>query len=516
MKNIYFIIFTLYATFSYSQNRITITIPGIEKKDSIIQVKSRDENIGNMLSSEKLYQTGFWNNYYPKDARVFKYNDIIFKLRDKDEAKNKKAIKQNKYNKDSVYNSIKDSIYPILKQELLKDIICYSELPPKFRSHIQSSFIYCVTDAYNNHLPLVLTPDMIWLLIQQGFGQHIFYNSYKLKDSLILNTAPTILSTKIQTNSVYSATTWENVISSLSDTLQKYTQNNITNILQANYSTTSTLEKTVSTITTLDAFSSYFEFGVMLFSCGIPEIKLVGTTQDWELLKEKVLLLEKYDLQWWTKELIPILNEFTNASKGEINTDFWKKIYTMNPNEVCGPPSYNGWIFNFYPYDKSGYRYNFKEKDGLYTDEVSSFLVHVTDETSLPPKGYNVEIWGGFLGYEQDPITFALKPLIGWFVRDNSNLEKANVAWYKKERNINFTYELDLNDIPYEITQLKKINRLSVAFKSLIYIPEELSKVKINKLILTGKIDEKGIERIKSLFPKTKIIINGKLIEKKK
>ena len=39
--------------------------------------------------------------------------------------------------------------------------------------------------AYENHLPIRLTPDIIWLLIIQGFSQHINYNAEYLRNKFV-------------------------------------------------------------------------------------------------------------------------------------------------------------------------------------------------------------------------------------------------------------------------------------------------------------------------------------------
>ena len=38
--------------------------------------------------------------------------------------------------------------------------------------------------GYENHLPIRLTPDIIWLLIVQGFAQHVNFNAEYLRNKL--------------------------------------------------------------------------------------------------------------------------------------------------------------------------------------------------------------------------------------------------------------------------------------------------------------------------------------------
>src|SRR5579885_1546412 len=42
-----------------------------------------------------------------------------------------------------------------------------------------------VNTAYDNHLPLVFSPDHIWLLIAQGLSQHINNNAEELRHQFV-------------------------------------------------------------------------------------------------------------------------------------------------------------------------------------------------------------------------------------------------------------------------------------------------------------------------------------------
>ncbi len=40
-------------------------------------------------------------------------------------------------------------------------------------------------NAYENHLPICLTPYIIWLLIVQGFSQHINFNAEYYRNKFV-------------------------------------------------------------------------------------------------------------------------------------------------------------------------------------------------------------------------------------------------------------------------------------------------------------------------------------------
>lgn len=60
------------------------------------------------------------------------------------------------------------------------------------------------------------------------------------------------------------------------------------------------------------------------------------------------------------------------------------------------------------------------------------------------------------------------------------------------------------------LLELTRVNKLKMEFTDEIDIPDELAKVKIGELELSGRIDEEGIDRIRNLFPDTEIRVNGR------
>lgn len=60
--------------------------------------------------------------------------------------------------------------------------------------------------------------------------------------------------------------------------------------------------------------------------CGIPEISLSGTVDDWQSVRDRADELTKYNLEWWTNSLLPVLDELVNAAKGKPNIIFFKEL----------------------------------------------------------------------------------------------------------------------------------------------------------------------------------------------
>ena len=67
-----------------------------------------------------------------------------------------------------------------------------------------------------------------------------------------------------------------------------------------------------------------------------------------------------------------------------------------------------------------------------------------------------------------------------------------------------------VKEIPEALFKLKEIRYLEISFTGSILIPDKLKEIKIKKMKLSGKIDKSEIDRIRNLFPDTKLIINNK------
>lgn len=201
-------------------------------------------------------------------------------------------------------------------------IIAKSESPDSLVSFGPNSFFNGMYQAYADHRPFVLSPDMIWLLISQGFARHINANQESMRNELVDFSGKLSLIVREDKKLEDPTLSWEKIFPQFTEQISQYTGNHLTELLTCNFSTTTSLEKVASEITIMEAVKPYFEFIIIRIVCGIPEITLEGTPEDWEKLLHKARGLKEYKLDWWISELEPLLEEFVKASKGEVNKDF--------------------------------------------------------------------------------------------------------------------------------------------------------------------------------------------------
>lgn len=351
-------------------------------------------------------------------------------------------------------------------------------------------FVRAVQMSYAEHRPLSISPDMIWLLIAQGFAAHVDANADSLRHLFVIHEGRKVLNVQrddyVRGDSLFP---WPEVFVSLRDQIDANTNAQLAELITPTFSTTGFAEKAAYEVTLMDAMSKYFVFAVTAM-CGIPEITLEGTPEDWAALEERAGRLDAYGLDWWLDELKPILHEFTLAAQGKPNTVFWQDMFKLTEvDAVCTTVDVvNGWILQFFPYvdeapnpwvsqpDKVlAYRQamdeammlrkdpeiqkqlekepktekQFQEKKallnkvypeayayGLRALELSDFPLGISNADLLINdngilRGY--EMCAGFVGVGQDAATKHLRPEINWFVVDKNTAPPAEDAkLYKK------------------------------------------------------------------------------------
>ena len=401
------------------------------------------------------------------------------------------------------------------------NIIARSQLPDSIVHFGYHSFFNGMYQAYADHRPFVLSPDMIWLLVSQGFARHVSANPEKLRHHFVDfsgKVSLVVVTDEITLDNPNSP--WEKVFPQFTEQIAKYTGSEIINLLSSDFTTTTSVEKVASEITIMEAMKPYFEFIVIRIICGIPEITLQGTPEDWQKILDKTKQLKKYDLEWWTEELEPILEEFVKASKGEINKDFWINMFKYHSQKNYGAPNIiDGWIVKFFPYDKDGKRNNLKELEGrggnLPEEIVKADLKYIDSETGVETP---LELWAGFIGLEQNMENFALTPKIGWMIRkkdiDNIGL-KQKLEADNKTTGWGGGISIRVKEFPNELLSLKEIESIEIAFLNEITIPDEFANVKVKNLKLSGKITDTEINRIIKMFPNSQISINGEYVKGK-
>jgi hypothetical protein len=284
--------------------------------------------------------------------------------------------------------------------------------------------------AFSQHRPLTLSPDMIWVTIVQGLAQHVRNHAERLRDRFVRHAGK--LEIRVVRNDLLRGSpenAWDGVIRDFSFAIKTHLGPRYDDLI-SDFSTTGPVERTACEVALLDTFQPYFEYRVVCI-CGIPEITLEGTTDDWRRLRDKVEALAPYDLDWWLPHIREVSDQFVRASEGDIDLRHWKDIYKQE--RAYGADNVNGWLVNLVPYLKNGRTGNFTVCNPLLEDPdervstkmLPSGVSQVPFRCRWPDQEEDtaMEFLGGFLGVTRDASTLALRPKLGWAVRQGSELD---------------------------------------------------------------------------------------------
>ena len=170
--------------------------------------------------------------------------------------------------------------------------------------------------AFCDHRPLVLSPDHVWLCVAQAVGRHIDARAEALRHQFVAHEGRRVLEVRRDEFIPGSPDNdWAGVVATFDDALREILGPRGHGIFCAGSSTTDAATRTASSIVMMGAVQQYFDFRVSSL-CGIPELTLEGTPQDWTALRERVDLLEDLGLDWWLPMLRVLLQQFEAAAHG--------------------------------------------------------------------------------------------------------------------------------------------------------------------------------------------------------
>jgi len=364
-----------------------------------------------------------------------------------------------------------------------------------------------IVRSFAEHRPLVLTPDMVWLVIAQGFSQHVNDNAEALRSKLVKHDGQVTLMVRTKEDLLTGHPDWEGLMTDFERQIAANTQGDIAITITSDFTTTGPIERIASQVTLMSAMQHYFEYMVFYLSCGIPDITLQGTPDDWQKVYDKAMSLKGYNLEWWTKDLAPILKEFVRASEGHPRQSFWQDMVMKKAPDVInrgscgmGQTEVDGWFLKLFPYDKDGVRIGSKVK---YNKEMLSEMVkvpvrYVVAQPDGTTQETDLSLFAGFVGVKEDTTTRVLMPQMGWMVRKAEDPNGRNEA-------LRHGLALRVKEVPEGLRGTKSINNLTLFFVDRVRLPQWMEDIDITTFIVHGKVTKKEAKALKKRFPNIRL-----------
>jgi hypothetical protein len=306
--------------------------------------------------------------------------------------------------------------------------------------------------AFADHRPLCLSPDIIWLTLTQGLANHININAERLRRQCVRHDGQlTIVVRRDEFIKGSPENPWPGVFAEFSEHIRGYI-GEAHRLIVPDFSTTGAVERAAAEVVLLDAMQAYFRYEVRT-ACGIPQILLEGSAEDWQTIGRRVQEWRRFDLDWWVKPLQSILDQFIAAAQGRVDRNFWNSIYKWNGAAGSGQPPYvSGWILKMFPY-LNPVNKSFRAQPGtpsLCRNEWLNQAPAVRHGPGLdrfpqlPARApflwkyydqeFDMEFVGGLVGIRQDPESLALRPEIGWAILDKQKITQIKAEQVAKER----------------------------------------------------------------------------------
>ena len=386
------------------------------------------------------------------------------------------------------------------------------------RSFGKDAFFRTVVTAYANHLSLVLSPDMVWMLISQGFARYVNAHPEEMRHQLVEHDGKMDLVVVTYQDLQTGNPDWEQIMGDFSDSIQKYTRGDIAKALTADFTTTTPVTRIASEITLMESVKSYFEYVVVYLACGIPSITLQGTPEDWQQVLDKAKQLKSYALSEWIEELEPILEEFVRAAEGKPNQEFWQKMVKqvrlpqLKGGGGCDPTTptqLDGWVLKFFP-DEQGVTPSKKDHDEhMPADRVCvDFQYKIVGALGGILAEYSMQLWAGFIGAEEDVKAHTLTPKIGWLVRIDDQEELLHDLQEMNQEDENGWLrgiDIRVKEVPAVLAKMGHIRQLKIEFTNKVNLPTWMDKLTIDQFTIVGTMTDEEETAIIKRFPKAYI-----------
>lgn len=227
----------------------------------------------------------------------------------------------------------------------LHTIGCYSN----------NGLVGTVFQAYNEHHNVVLRPDDFWMSVMTQFALYVDGNSEALRSKFVNHEGQKEL--EVVSGGTLRTVHYGELCKMMTMQIQeKLKDPAVKDWIIPDFTTTTDNDVMVSSVVMMAAMKSYFSYKMSMM-CGIPNVTLLGTPEDWKKLRKRLEKLLEYDLDGnikeWYSLLAPIFDEMVNSSEGNHNLDFWSKSchYISGGS---GPSYISGWISSFSVFNKEG------------------------------------------------------------------------------------------------------------------------------------------------------------------
>ena len=291
--------------------------------------------------------------------------------------------------------------------------------------------------SFSAHVPLQLSPDIIWITVMQSLAICIKQEPDDFKDFFPKETVEIVVRNDNLTMNAESTDEWSDVIDKFTMQLDNKIDNELLALSQIDFSTSTPMTKTVANISLMGIVDPYVSFTAFSM-CGIPSIYLDGEYNDWEALwlrcKQLKVMFPK--LHWWLNKLQDLLAHFLDYTT---HKTYWQSFYKHESGS--GGDTVDGHINKLFPYvTNSSGQYVRNEFESTNFNSFPTLISSTRITWNKMGNTTPLNVVGGISDVCQDTTTYAVRPVCGWYIESTGEIIKVQ----RSKPQIGRFYEEDL------------------------------------------------------------------------
>lgn len=322
-----------------------------------------------------------------------------------------------------------------------------------------AGFVDTIFYAYRQHHNVIIRPDDIWTAIVVQFSLYVNANAEALRHSFVNFEGKQTL--KVEFRSRIHQVDMRDFIQAIMNLIDENIKPSVYNWILPNFTTTTENDKLTTGVAMMATLQNFFDYEFWGIICGIPEVTILGTVEDWREIRARVDGLKDFEVEGkttmahWSFMLGQILDHFVSVKEGKTADDvFWRQAIRVDYkvfDVVCAKINetyVNGWITTFSAFTLNG-RFrgdNDVKQNGSYpwfqirVDKITPGVVHVPikihDEFAKEgQRDYTGTIITGSMGYSVKRDEKTLQPFSGWIMAITNDLPDYVNAIKKSRKN---------------------------------------------------------------------------------
>nr|WP_274536950.1 DUF4419 domain-containing protein [Kitasatospora sp. CB01950] len=258
------------------------------------------------------------------------------------------------------------------------------------------------------HLPLSLSPDVLWYAVVHEVAVHVRLNSGTYA-GIFTDTPAHRQKIEVRDDSLLLPDAdWSASIRLVLDPLRERLGEEVTDLFLPHFSTTTPDDLSSALVALMSVVGPYYRF-TWTSVCGIPRIRLEGTAEDWRLLARRVdALADWFDgLRPWLDALRPVLAEVARtAAGGPVDEQFWRSFYKWDSQS--GGDLVSGWITALFAHTQAPggpepkTSFDWRHDRGYEQNAFPSHVSSVPFRWRRPDGERDMTFLAGLLGLERD------------------------------------------------------------------------------------------------------------------